>query len=62
MYLRTEALNGGLVKFHGQHEHRPQLPTTMETFIRDVWKPGYLANTAPLEEEPETFALWCAKE
>jgi uncharacterized protein YbjT (DUF2867 family) len=60
--LTAEALNSGLVTFHGQHEDRPQLPTTMEAFIRDVWKPSYLANAALLEDEPETFALWCAKD
>ncbi len=60
--LTTEALNSGLVKFHGQHEDRPQLPTTMEAFIHDVWKPSYLANPAPLEDDRETFALWCAKD
>lgn len=25
----------------------------MEAFIRDVWKPSYLVNAAPLEDEPE---------
>lgn len=59
--LTADALNSGLVRFHGQHEDRPRMPTTMEAFIRDVWKPSYLANTAPLADEAETFALWCAK-
>lgn len=60
--LTAEAMNSGLVKFHGRHVDRPQLPTTMEAFICDVWKPSYLANAAPLEDEPENFALWCAKD
>ncbi|MBP2551753.1 uncharacterized protein YbjT (DUF2867 family) [Neorhizobium galegae] len=60
--LTADAMNSGLVTFHGQHEGRPHLPTTMEAFIRNVWKPSYHANAAPLEDEPETFALWCAKD
>jgi len=52
-----EALNDGRVRFHG--ERRP-LPTTMETFIRDVWKPRYLQSVAD-EHEPETFQTWSAK-
>ena len=52
-----DALNDGLVRFHG--DRRP-LPTTMETFIRDVWKPRYLESIAD-EHEPETFQTWSSK-
>jgi uncharacterized protein YbjT (DUF2867 family) len=53
-----DALNDGRVRFHGS---RSPLPTTMERFIRDVWKPRYLASVAN-EQEPETFQTWSAKE
>jgi len=36
------------------------LPTKMEAFIRDVWKPRYLQSVAS-EREPETFYTWSAK-
>jgi uncharacterized protein YbjT (DUF2867 family) len=59
--LTADALNDGLVRFHGEREVRPSLPTTMETFIRDVWKPRYLESVAD-RHEPETFHMWSAKE
>ncbi len=59
--LTADALNDGLVRFHGEREVRPSLPTTMETFIRDVWKPRYLESVAD-GHEPETFHMWSAKE
>ena len=52
-----DALNDGRVRFHG---HRSPLPTTMETFIRDVWKPRYLQSVAN-EHEPETFQTWSSR-
>ena len=55
--LTADALNDGLVRFHG---HRSRLPTTMETFIRDVWKPRYLEVVAG-GPEPETFHMWSSK-
>ncbi len=53
-----DAMNDGRVRFHG--ERRP-LPTRMETFLRDTWKPRYLRSVAD-EREPETFETWCAKD
>ncbi|MFY0574954.1 NmrA family NAD(P)-binding protein [Cystobacter fuscus] len=52
-----DALNDGRVRFHG--DRRP-LPTKMETFIRDIWKPRYLQSVAD-EHEPETFQTWISK-
>jgi uncharacterized protein YbjT (DUF2867 family) len=52
-----DALNGGRVRFHGS---RNPLPTTMRTFIRDVWKPRYTESIAK-EHEPETFYTWSSK-
>lgn len=52
-----DALNDGRVRFHG--DRRP-LPTKIETFIRDVWKPRCLESVAN-EHEPETFQTWSAK-
>lgn len=53
-----DALNDGRVRFHG---HRSPLPTSMESFIRDVWKPRYLATLAD-DREPETFPTWSSKD
>ncbi|EJC84232.1 putative nucleoside-diphosphate sugar epimerase [Rhizobium leguminosarum bv. trifolii WSM2297] len=57
----ADALNNGIVRFHGEHEDRPKLPTTMEAFIGDVWKPRYL-EAATAEDERETFSMWTAKD
>lgn len=51
------ALNDGRVRFHGP---RPPLPTTMQSFIRDVWKPRYEQSLAD-GSAPETFHTWSAK-
>lgn len=51
------ALNDGRVRFHGA---RRPLPTTMTSFLRDVWKPRYLEALAD-EHAPETFHTWSAK-
>jgi hypothetical protein len=59
--LSADALNSGIVKFHGEHEYRPKLPTTMEVFIGDVWKPRYLESVREGDER-ETFAMWTAKD
>lgn len=55
--LTADALNEGVVRFHGP---RSPLPTTMETFIRDVWKPRYMESLT--RDEPETFATWSSRE
>nr|WP_244597362.1 hypothetical protein [Rhizobium hidalgonense] len=55
----ADALNNGIVRFHGEHEDRPKLPTTMEAFIGDVWKPRYL-EAARAGDERETFSMWTA--
>ena len=52
------ALNDGRVRFHGK---RSPLPTKMETFLRNTWKPHYLACLAK-PHEPESFSTWCAGE
>ncbi|WP_105385245.1 NmrA family NAD(P)-binding protein [Neorhizobium alkalisoli] len=57
----ADALNTGIVRFHGEHEDRPRLPTTMEAFIGGVWKPRYL-EAARAEDERETFSMWTARD
>ena len=52
------ALNERRVRFHG--ERRP-LPTRMESFLRNTWKPHYLASLANTQE-PESFNTWCASQ
>jgi uncharacterized protein YbjT (DUF2867 family) len=52
------ALNDGRVRFH--RERRP-LPTTMESFLRNTWKPRYVESLAR-EHEPETFYSWSSRE
>ena len=49
-----DALNERVVRFH---RDRAPLPTKLETIIRDVWKPHYLAALANADE-PETFFAW----
>lgn len=56
----ADALNHGEVRFRGGSEVRPVLPTTMEIFIRNAWKPQYLKSNAS-GTEPETFEMWCAQ-
>ncbi len=59
--LTADAYNAGVVRFYGEGPPlRPQLPTKMETFIRDFWKPRYLHAVAD-KNEPETFYTWSAK-
>ena len=53
-----DALNERRVRFHGSRSLRP---TTMETFIRDVWKPRYLEVVAN-ERQTETFQTWISQE
>jgi hypothetical protein len=53
----AQALNNRSVRFHGGRE---PLPTTMDAFIREVWKDRYLKAAAGTKE-PETFQVWCAK-
>lgn len=50
------ALNDGRVRFHG--DRRP-LPTTMASYLHEVWRPRYLASLAA-KSEPETFFTWSA--
>ncbi|WP_430258259.1 NmrA family NAD(P)-binding protein [Neorhizobium sp. IRS_2294] len=59
--LTADALNNGIVRFHGEHADRPKLPTTMEVFIGDVWKPRYL-EAVRAGDQRETFALWTARD
>lgn len=56
--LTAAAINTGVVRFHGE---RDPLPTSMEAFIRNVWKPHYLELVAK-GDQPETFASWCARD
>ncbi|SKA24385.1 NmrA family NAD(P)-binding protein [Consotaella salsifontis] len=56
----ADALNRGVVRFHGGDGVRPALPTTMEALIRTVWKPRYL-EALTNGNEPETFPMWCAR-
>ena len=59
--LSADALNSGIVRFHGEHEYRPKLPTTMEMFIGDVWKTRYL-DAVKAGEQRETFFMWAARD
>ena len=59
--LSADALNSGIVRFHGEHEYRPKLPTTMETFSADVWKTRYL-DAVKAGEQRETFFMWAARD
>jgi uncharacterized protein YbjT (DUF2867 family) len=59
--LSADALNNGIVRFHGKHEDRPSLPTTMQAFISDVWKPRYL-EAVRVKDERETFSMWTARD
>lgn len=52
-----EALNSHVVRFHGDPV---PLPTTMEAFIRDVWKPHYLSVLAK-DNQPESFFSWSSR-
>lgn len=58
----ADAMNNGVVRFHGAHGDRPELPTTMEAFIREVWEPRYLLTAANAGDEPETFPMWSARD
>ena len=57
----ADALNNGIVRFDGEHEDRPKLPTTMEAFIGDVWKPRHL-EAVRAGDERETFSMWTARD
>ena len=57
----ADALNNGMVRFHGEHDDRPKLPTAMEAFIGDVWKPRYLEAVSAGEQQ-ETFPMWTARD
>jgi hypothetical protein len=57
----ADALNNGIVRFYGQNEDRPKLPTTMEVFIGDVWKPRYL-QAVRAGDQRETFPMWTARD
>ena len=59
--LSADALNNGIVRFHGEHEDRLKLPTTMEAFIGDVWKPRYL-EAVGAGDQRETFFMWAARD
>ncbi|MBI5275827.1 MAG: NmrA family NAD(P)-binding protein [Burkholderiales bacterium] len=52
------ALNDGRVRFH--RARRP-LPTTMESFLRNTWKPRMLESLAD-EHEPESFNTWSSRD
>lgn len=52
------ALNDGRVRFH---DDRPPLHTKLEAFVRDTWKPRYLAALTAQQAAPEGFFAWCAR-
>lgn len=56
----ADAMNHGVVRFHGGDGVRPPLPTTMEAFIRNAWKSRYLQALGG-GDEPETFQMWSAR-
>lgn len=54
--LTAAALNEGRVRFHGV---RAPMPTSMATFVREVWVPRFRASLG-VGDEPETFSTWSA--
>lgn len=58
--LTADAFNDGVVEFHGNESVRPLMPTTMQGFIEEVWKPRYLAAMSGASM-PETFHSWSAR-
>lgn len=56
--LTLAALNDGRVRFHGE---RPPLPTTMRSYLRDVWAPLY-RQTVAAGATAETFHTWTASD
>lgn len=61
--LWADAYNNGIVRFHAFGPPiRPMLPTTMKSFIRDVWKPRFLDLIASGHEDSETFYSWAARD
>lgn len=59
--LSADALNNGIVRFHGEQGDRPKLPTTMKAFIGEVWRPRYLEAVRSGNQQ-ETFSTWTAKD
>lgn len=59
--LSADALNNGIVKFNGEHQDRPKLPTTLNTFIGDHWKQRYL-EAVRAGDLQETFPMWTARD
>lgn len=57
----ADALNGGSVRFQGNDVVRPPLPTTMKSFITNVWTPAYVKAAAG-SDFAETFPMWMAKD
>jgi len=55
--LTLDALNSRRVRFH---DSRSPLPTRMEGFLRDAWKPAYLRSLAG-QQGTETFFTWCSR-
>jgi len=53
-----DALNDGRVRLH-DGDRRPPLPTKLEAFLRDTWKPRYLESVE--KPAPEDFQTWCAR-
>ncbi|KRB82354.1 nucleoside-diphosphate sugar epimerase [Sphingomonas sp. Root710] len=59
----ADAFNNGVVHFHSDGPPvRPLLPTKMEDFIRDVWKPRYQELVASGREEADSFYTWGARD
>ncbi|MES3000898.1 MAG: NmrA family NAD(P)-binding protein [Pseudomonadota bacterium] len=54
----VDSLNDGVVRFHGE---RSPLPTSMESFIRNVWKPAYLQAVAA-GNYADSFQMWCSQQ
>ncbi|WP_395453045.1 NmrA family NAD(P)-binding protein [Azospirillum melinis] len=55
--LTLDALNSRRVRFHAS---RSPLPTRMDSFLKDVWKPAYLRALAG-SQDTETFFTWCSR-
>lgn len=54
-----DALNDGRVRYGND---RPSLPTTMEAFIRNSWKPKYMEAVGASRNNDETFLTWTARD
>jgi uncharacterized protein YbjT (DUF2867 family) len=54
-----DALNDGQVRYS---DDRPSLPTTMEAFVRNTWRPKYMEAVTAARHDAETYFTWTAQD